>query len=134
MISIDMYILHVSSLVVCFSNISAYFALREVMKVCLRWSPHVKVKVVAGCFCFTRFPPRSRVGIGRDSFSGFSGVMISIKSIDMHIRHESSVGVCFAKTLQIYHAIAIFPYFPPVPREVAGWSRFVFSSGLCRYA
>ena len=31
-----------------------------------------------------------------------SGVMISIKYIDMHIGHESSVGVCFAKRLQIY--------------------------------
>ena len=30
--SIDMYILHDSSLVVCFSNISAYFAESEVVK------------------------------------------------------------------------------------------------------
>ena len=28
--------------------------------------------------------------------------MISIKSIDRHIGHESSVGVCFAKRLRIY--------------------------------
>ena len=31
-----------------------------------------------------------------------SGVMISIKSIDVHIGHESSVGVCFAKRSRIY--------------------------------
>ena len=44
------------------------------------------------------------VGIGRDTVLvfGFSGVMISIKSIDRHIGHESSVGVCIAKTLRIY--------------------------------
>ena len=28
--------------------------------------------------------------------------MISIKSIDVHIGHESSVGVCLAKRLRIY--------------------------------
>ena len=45
-----------------------------------------------------------RVGIGHDRVLVFvpSGVMISIKSIDRHISHESSVGVCFAKTLRIY--------------------------------
>ena len=32
---------------------------------------------------------------------GFSGVMISIKSIDVHIDHEGSVGVCFVKKLRI---------------------------------
>ena len=31
-----------------------------------------------------------------------SGVMISIKSIDVHIGHEGSVGVCFAKRSRIY--------------------------------
>ena len=31
-----------------------------------------------------------------------SGVMISIKSMDMHIGHESSVGVCIAKRSRIY--------------------------------
>ena len=31
-----------------------------------------------------------------------SGVMISMKSIDRDIGHESSVGVCFVKTLGIY--------------------------------
>ena len=40
---------------------------------------------------------------------GFSGVMISIKLIDVHMGHDSSVGVCFAK-------------------------RLIFSSGVCRYA
>ena len=33
---------------------------------------------------------------------GLSGVMISIKSIDVHIGHDSSVGVCFAKRSRIY--------------------------------
>ena len=36
---------------------------------------------------------------GRIEFKGLffsSGVMISIKSIDRHIGHERSVGVCFA--------------------------------------
>ena len=34
---------------------------------------------------------------------GFSVVMIiSIKSTDRHIGHESSVGVCFAKRLRTY--------------------------------
>ena len=44
------------------------------------------------------------VGIGRDRGLVFvsSGVMISIKSIDVHIGHESSVGVCFAKRSRIY--------------------------------
>ena len=53
--SIDMYILHDSSLVVCFSNISAYFAQREVIKV-LRSGARVKVKVkvVAGGFTLPR--------------------------------------------------------------------------------
>ena len=46
---IDMYILHDSSLVLCFTNISAYFAYSEVMG---------KVKVVAGSF----LSPRSHRG------------------------------------------------------------------------
>ena len=33
---------------------------------------------------------------------GLSGVVISIKSIDRHIGHGSSVGVCFVKRVQIY--------------------------------
>ena len=31
----------------------------------------------------------------------FSGIMITIKSIDRHIGHENSVGVCFPKRLRI---------------------------------
>ena len=63
--SIDMYILHDSSLVVCFSNISAYFAQREVIKVLrsaarVKVKVKVKVKVVAGGFTL----PRSH-GCGR---------------------------------------------------------------------
>ena len=34
--------------------------------------------------------------------SNRGGVIIGIKSIDMHIGHERSVGVCIAKRLRIY--------------------------------
>ena len=91
--TIDMYIHHDSSLVVCFSNISAYFAQREVIKV-LRSGARVKVKVkvVAGSFTFARM---RRVGVGRHRVLvfGLSGVMISIKSIDLHIGHGRSVYI-----------------------------------------
>ena len=68
------------------------------------------MKVVAGSFRFNLLPTfsfalkRQAAGIGRDRVLvfGFSGVMISIKSIDVHIGHESSVGVCFAKRSRIY--------------------------------
>ena len=33
---------------------------------------------------------------------GFSGIMISIKSIDMHIGHGRSIGVCFANKVKLY--------------------------------
>ena len=57
-------------------------------------------------FRFNPFPPR-RPGVtvfGRDRVLVFvsSSVMISIKSIDVHIGHESSVGVYFAKKSRIY--------------------------------
>ena len=54
------------------------------------------------------------VDIGRDSVLvfGFSGVMISIKSIDVHIGHESSV--VFLHYEYIASAIAILPSFYPV--------------------
>ena len=76
------------------------------------------------------------VGIGRDRVLVFvsSGVMISIKSIDLHIGHESSVGVCFAKRSRIYRIGAgrhggrhVCPF---DDRGRTGR----FSSGLCRYA
>ena len=55
-------------------------------------------------FRFTPFPRMWRVGIGRDRVLvfGFSGVMISMKSIDLHIGHGRSVRVYFAKRLRIY--------------------------------
>ena len=78
--------------------------------------------------------------------------MISIKSIDRHISHDSSVGVCIAKRLRIYR-IGKMPWSASclsVPRYVAGlsvefWSLPLcvvkwrcglswFSSGLCLYA
>ena len=95
-----MYILHVhdSSLGVCFANIS-----RIALFFC---GPRVKVKVVAG----GSLSPHSHrgggsclgIGLDRVLVFGFSGVMISIKSIDVFIGHGCSVGVCFAKRLQIY--------------------------------
>ena len=66
---------------------------------------------------------------------GSSGVIISIKSIDVHIGHESSVGVYFAKRSRIYRiesAIRHGQHYvcPFDDRGRAGR----FSSGLCRYA
>ena len=84
------------------------------------------MKVVAGGFRFDPFPSfsfakRQVAGIGHDRVLvfGFSGIMISIKSIDVHIGHDSSVGVCFAKRSQIYrignrHFDIFFPRFPRV--------------------
>ena len=67
------------------------------------------MKVVAGGFRFSPFPSFSfakqqvaGIGCDRVLVFGFSGVMISIKSIDVHIGHESSVGVCCAKRSRIY--------------------------------
>ena len=61
--------------------------------------------------------------------------MISIKSIDRHIGHESSVGVCIAKTLRIYRIESATRHgqrhvCPFNDRGRAGR----FSSGVCRYA
>ena len=71
----------------------------------LRRSPRVKV-VALPAVSFQPVPTEAdgRIGIGRDSVLVFvpSGVMISIKYIEMHIGHESSVGVCLAKRLRIY--------------------------------
>ena len=71
----------------------------------LRRGPCVKV-VVLPAVSFQPVPTEAawRVGIGHDRVLVFvpSGVMISIKSIGLHIGHESSVGVCFANRLRIY--------------------------------
>ena len=93
----------------------------------------LKVKV-AGALVPTRSTePAGRVGIGPDRVLvlGLSGVMISIKYIDMHICHESSVGVCFAKRSRIgnRHFVIFFPFLPRGGGSVA----ISFSSGLCRY-
>ena len=59
--------------------------------------------------------------------------MIQINVIDVHIGHESSVGVCFAKRLRIYR-IGKTPWLAAclsAKRQMAG--RLV-SSGLCRLA
>ena len=83
---------------VCFSNISAYFAITQES---LRKSCRL-----AGGFVPTRSHRGGRarrylVVIRVLAFVS-SGVMISIKSIDVHIGHESSVGVCLAKRSLIY--------------------------------
>ena len=115
------YILHVhDSIGVSFSNISAYFARNaEITQESSRKS----------CSCrrfrSNPFPPR-RPGasvFSRDRVLAFvsSGVMISIKSIGLHIGHESSVG---AKRSRIYR-IGKTPWLA---------SFCPFSSGVCRYA
>ena len=62
--------------------------------------------VAAGGFVPTRSHRGGRAlsVFGRDRVLVFvsSGVMQSIKSIDVHIGHESSVVVYFAKRLRIY--------------------------------
>ena len=78
-----------------------------------------KSKVVAGGFNSTRSYRCgvSCLGIGLDRVLvfGLSSVMISIKSIDVHIGHESSVGVCFSRRDHEYIelAIAILTSFSP---------------------
>ena len=64
----------------------------------------VKGKSCSRRFRFTLFPQMRRVGIGlnRILVFGLSGVMISIKSIDLHIGHGRSVRVCITKRLRIY--------------------------------
>ena len=72
----------------------------------LRRSPRVKV-VVLPAVSFQPVPTEAASGLsvfGRDRVlaSVSSGVMISINSIDVHIVHEGSVGVCFAKRSRKY--------------------------------
>ena len=72
----------------------------------LRRSPPVKV-VVLPAVSFQPVPTeagRALSVFGRDRVLAFvsSGVMISINSIDVHIGHESSVGVYLAKRSRIY--------------------------------
>ena len=71
--------------------------------------PRVKVKVVAGGFLSPRSyrGGASCLGIGLDRVLvfGLSGVMISIKSIDLHIGHGRSAQVFIAKRLRIYHIL-----------------------------
>ena len=89
---------------VCFSNISAYFA-RNAASLITQGSLR-KSCSLAGGFVPTRSHRGGRarrylVVIRVLAFVS-SGVMISIKSIDVHIGHESSVGVYLAKILRIY--------------------------------
>ena len=89
---------------VCFSNISAYFA-RNAESLITQVSSR-KSCSLAGGFVPTRSHGGARAlsvfGLDRVLAFGSSGVMISIKSIDEHIGHEGSVGVCLAKRSQIY--------------------------------
>ena len=84
---------------------------------------------------FTPFSAKWWVCIGHDVVLvfGFSGVMISMKSIDMYILHDSSLGVCFANRSRITSkrqgAIVVYvALFSPALRKVAGRSRLNFSS------
>ena len=66
---------------------------------------------------------------------GLSGVMINIKCIDVHIGHESSVGVCFAKISRIYSFVSSRTHrFCPLNGRWRVGRDQLFSSGLCRYA
>ena len=93
------------SIGVSFSNISAYFARNAECESLITQESSRK-----SCSCrrfrSNPFPPRRPGGsvFSRDRVLAFvsSGVMISINSIDVHIGHESSVGVHFAKRLRIY--------------------------------
>ena len=87
---------------VLFSNISAYFA-RNADSLITQGSSR-KSCSLAGGFVPTRSHRAGVSVFGRDRVLVFvsSGVMISIKSIDVHIGHESSVGVYLAKRSQIY--------------------------------
>ena len=95
-----MYIVHDSSVVVSFSNILAYFA-----SIAETLITHESSRKSCSCwrFRFNPFPPRrpgaSVFGRDRVLVFGFSGVMISIKSIDLHIGHGRSERVCIAKRL-----------------------------------
>ena len=104
----------------------------------LRRSPRVKV-VGLPAVSFQPVPTVAAglVGIGRDRVlaSVSSGVMISINSIDVHIGHEGSVGVCFAKRSRIYRIESATRHGQRHVRPVNGrWRAGRFSSGLCRYA
>ena len=92
------YIFHVHDRIVfCFSNISAYFA-RNAESLSTQESSRKSCSLAGGFV-----PTRSHRGRRARRYLVFSsGVMISIKSIDRHIGHESSVGVCFAKRSRIY--------------------------------
>ena len=68
-------------------------------------SRKLKVKVLV--FFATRFTPVSRKMAGRGGSDivqvfGFSGVIISIKLINVYISHDSSLGGCFSKRVRIY--------------------------------
>ena len=97
------YILHVhDSIGVCFSNISAYFA-GNADSLITQGSSR-KSCSLAGGFVPTRSHQGGRarrylVVIRVLAFVS-SGVMISINSIDVHIGHESSVGVYLAKRIE----------------------------------
>ena len=148
------YILHVhDSIGACFSNISAYFARNaEITQESSR-----KSCSLAGGFVPTRSHRRHGGGRARRYLVVIrvlafvsSGVMISIKSIDVHIGHEGSVGGLVREEItNISNRISVMFVLlaiggAPVglvlvlPLRVVKWrcgrSLPSFSSGLCRYA
>ena len=126
------YIFHVHDrIVVSFSNISAYFARNAESLI-------TQESLRKSCSCrrfrlnpFTpRRPSASVFRHDRVLLFGLSGVMISIKSIDRHIGHESSVEDI--TNISIESAIRhgqrhVCPF-----NDRGRGGRF--SSGLCRYA
>ena len=76
-----------------------------------------------------------RVGIGRVRVLVFapSGVMKCIKSIDRHIGHESSVGVCSRIDHEYIESAIRHGQRHVCPFDYRGRAGR-FSSGLCRYA
>ena len=99
------YILHVHDrIAVSFSNISAYFA-RNADSLITQESSRKSCSLAGGFV-----PTRSHRGGGARRYLVVirvlafvsSGVMIGTNSIDVHIGHESSVGVYLAKRSRIY--------------------------------
>ena len=94
---------------------STYSIKRETAEVWHAWFTLQSSRKGKSCnrrFRFTPFPQRWRVGI----VFGFSGLIIGIKLIDVYIGHDSSLGDCFSKRVQIYR-IGKGPllHFPPFP-------------------
>ena len=85
------HILHNSSLGVCFAKRS---------RIASKWQGAI---VVFEPSFYPVLRKVGRVGIGHDVVLvfGFSSAIINMKSIDMYILYDSSLGICFSKRSQI---------------------------------